>query len=58
MKRKFSQKQYTAKKLRPHISVSAVAYERLQRAAKQAGQTMGAFLDDRINQFLDRKGQP
>lgn len=40
------------------ISISAVGFERLQRAAALAGMTMGAFVDERINLFLNRKGQP
>lgn len=40
------------------VSVSAAAYERIKTIAKQRGLSISAFVADRINQFLDRKGQP
>ena len=43
---------------RGSISVSAECYAKIERAAAIAGMSIGAFVDDRITQYLNRKGQP
>lgn len=49
-------RKYTARKKRPSISVSAECFAKIERAAKQLGITPNAFVEERIRQFLDRKG--
>lgn len=38
------------------ISVSAEFYERLKRAAKERGVSMASIVEERINEYLNRKG--